>query len=74
MNDPTINARLEALRAAGIDFEKVGPGRYKVGEAFFYWSSTERWWSFRDRVGGYGIKDLIKAVRSSLNELPKSRE
>ncbi len=70
MSDQSINSRLEALRAAGIEYEEISPRRYRVGpHGFTYWPTTNRWRSFRDGVGGYGIKDLIKAVREGTSSL-----
>ena len=70
MSDQSINSRLEALRAAGIKYEELGRQRYRVGQdGFTYWPTTNRWRSFRDGVGGYGVKDLIKAVREGTSSL-----
>jgi hypothetical protein len=63
MNSQLIAARLEALRAAGIAYDDIGRGRYRVGPGFTYWPATDRWRCFGDHMGGYGVKDLIKAVR-----------
>ena len=67
MNSELIRSRLDALHAAGIEYVSTGGLRYKVGsEQFFYWPSTDRWRSFSDGVGGYGVKSLIKAIREGV--------
>ena len=68
MNSQSINARLEALQAAGIEYVQTSGAHYKVGpHGILYWPSTDRWRSHRDRVGGYGVQELIKAVREGSN-------
>ena len=62
MNPHLIASRLDALHVAGIAYEDIGSQRYRVGPGFSYWPSTDRWRSYGDRVGGYGVKDLIKVV------------
>ena len=67
MNSQLIASRLEALRAAGIEYVGTGGRHYKVGpEEYFYWPSTDRWRSFRHGVGGDGVKSLIKAIREGV--------
>ena len=65
MNFELIASRLDALQVAGIWSEDIGAKRYRVGPGFTYWPSTDRWRSYSDRVGGYGVEDLIKAVQKA---------
>ena len=58
-----VRAHLQALHAAGIGYEKTSQLHYRVEPGFSYWPSTDRWRSFDGRVSGYGVDQLIKAVR-----------
>ncbi len=60
-------SKLEALEAAGIEYEQNSQLRCKVKPDFSFWPTTERWRSSDGQVSGYGVKQLIQAIRKRTN-------
>ena len=61
-----VLARLQALCAADIGYEKTSRLHYRVEAGFSYWPTSDRWRARNGRVSGYGVADLIKAVRDRI--------